>query len=88
MTEAKALPSMPRFSWSEMAVPIAVLAIILALITPIPAFLLDVLLVGDIMMSVIVLMVSMYIMRPAEFSVFPTTLLLMTLFRLALNISS
>jgi flagellar biosynthesis protein FlhA len=40
------------------------------------------------MMSVIVLMVSMYILRPAEFSVFPTTLLLMTLFRLALNISS
>jgi len=90
MTEAKAIavPNMPRFSWSEMAVPIAVLAIILALITPIPAFLLDVLLVADIMMSVVVLMVSMYILRPAEFSVFPTTLLLMTLFRLALNISS
>ena len=90
MTEAKAIPvpSVARFSWSEMAVPIAVLAIIMALITPMPAFLLDVLLVADIMMSVIVLMVSMYIMRPAEFSVFPTTLLLMTLFRLALNISS
>jgi flagellar biosynthesis protein FlhA len=90
MTAAKAIavPMAPRFSWGEMAVPIAVLAIILALITPIPAFLLDLLLVADIMLSVIVLMVSMYIMRPAEFSVFPTTLLLMTLFRLALNISS
>jgi flagellar biosynthesis protein FlhA len=92
MADAKALtlpvPAASRISWSEMAVPIAVLAIILALITPIPGFLLDVLLVTDIMMSVIVLMVSMYIMRPVEFSVFPTTLLLMTLFRLALNISS
>ena len=39
-------------------------------------------------MSVIVLLVSMYITKPVEFSVFPTTLLLLTLFRLALNISS
>jgi flagellar biosynthesis protein FlhA len=77
-----------RPGWAELAVPIAVLAIILALIAPIPGFLLDMLLVADIMMSVVVLMVSMYIMRPVEFSVFPTTLLLLTLFRLALNISS
>ena len=72
----------------EVAVPAAVLAIILALITPIPGFLLDALIVLDIMLSVIVLMVAMYITRPSEFSVFPTTLLLLTLFRLALNISS
>ena len=39
-------------------------------------------------MSVIVMMVSMYITKPVEFSTFPTTLLLLTLFRLALNISS
>ena len=40
------------------------------------------------MLSVVVLMVSMYITKPVEFSTFPTTLLLLTLFRLALNISS
>ncbi len=73
---------------SELGVPIAVLAIVIALITPIPGFMLDVLIVTDIMMSVIVMMVAMYITRPVEFSVFPTTLLLLTLFRLALNISS
>jgi flagellar biosynthesis protein FlhA len=73
---------------SELGVPLAVLAIVMALITPIPGFLLDVLIVTDIMMSVIVMMVAMYITRPVEFSVFPTTLLLLTLFRLALNISS
>jgi flagellar biosynthesis protein FlhA len=73
---------------SELAVPIAVLAIVIALITPLPGFVLDVLIVTDIMMSVIVMMVAMYITRPVEFSVFPTTLLLLTLFRLALNISS
>src|SRR5690349_5171258 len=75
-------------AWAEMGVPIAVLAILLALIAPIPGFVLDVLIVADIMLSVVVLMVSMYILRPVEFSVFPTTLLLLTLFRLALNISS
>ena len=73
---------------SELGVPIAVLAIIVALITPLPGFILDFLIVTDIMMSVIVMMVAMYIGRPVEFSVFPTVLLLLTLFRLALNVSS
>src|SRR5450631_683047 len=72
----------------EIAIPIAVLAIVVALITPLPGFVLDFLLVIDIMMSVIVMMVAMYIRRPVEFNVFPTTLLLLTLFRLSLNISS
>ena len=72
----------------EMAVPLAVLAIVVALITPLPGFLLDLLIVADILMSVTVLMVSLYLVRPVEFSSFPTTLLLLTLFRLALNVSS
>lgn len=73
---------------SELAVPAAVLAIVVALIAPMPRFLLDLLIVTDIMMSVIVLMVAMYITKPVEFNVFPTTLLMLTLFRLALNVSS
>ena len=60
----------------EFAVPIAVLGIVLALIAPMPPFLLDLLLVTDITMSVIVLMVAMYITKPVDFNVFPTTLLL------------
>jgi flagellar biosynthesis protein FlhA len=72
----------------ELAVPIAVLMIVIALITPLPSFILDSLIVLDLMMSVIVMMVAMYIGRPVEFSVFPTVLLLLTLFRLALNVSS
>src|SRR5579862_5614673 len=85
------LQATPRFSvktLSELAVPAAVLAIVLVLIAPMPSILLDLLIVADIMMSVIVLMVAMYITRPVEFNVFPTTLLLLTLFRLALNVSS
>src|SRR5579872_4869151 len=84
----KFLQSIPLESLGELAVPLAVLAIVVALITPMPSIMLDVLIVTDIMMSVIVMMVSMYITRPVEFSVFPTMLLLLTLFRLALNVSS
>lgn len=71
-----------------MGVPMAVLGIIMAMIMPMPSFLLDVLISANITVSVIVLLVSMHITRPVEFSVFPTSLLLLTLFRLALNISS
>ena len=71
-----------------MGVPLAVMGIVMAMIMPLPSFLLDLLISANITLSVIVLLVSMYIVRPVEFSVFPTTLLLLTLFRLALNISS
>ena len=74
--------------FAEFGVPVAVMAIIVALITPMPGMLLDFLIVIDIMLSVIVMMVAVYIRRPVEFSVFPTMLLLLTLYRLALNISS
>src|SRR5215831_18282093 len=84
----KFLQAIPLSSIGELAVPMAVLAIVIALITPLPSIVLDVLIVADIMMSVIVMMVAMHITRPVEFSIFPTTLLLLTLFRLALNISS
>ncbi len=90
-TQPQAIPGNKKFSLpdlGDMAVPIAVLAIVIALITPMPSELLDLLIVVDIMMSVIVLMVTMYILKPVEFNVFPTALLLLTLFRLALNVSS
>ncbi|HLH16115.1 MAG TPA: flagellar biosynthesis protein FlhA, partial [Bryobacteraceae bacterium] len=97
MTPAKAIAGPARAPWMralplgvlrEMAVPLAVLAIVLALITPLPGFVLDLLIAGDILMSTTVLMVALYLVRPVEFTAFPTTLLLLTLFRLALNISS
>jgi flagellar biosynthesis protein FlhA len=93
MTPSKALPApgrwgIPVAALGEMAVPLAVLAIVIALITPLPGFVLDLLIVTDILMSVTVLMVSLYLVRPVEFTSFPTTLLLLTLYRLALNISS
>ena len=80
--------ALPLEELSQLAVPLAVLGIVIALITPLPRFVLDLLIVTDILMSVTVLMVSLYLIRPVEFTSFPTTLLLLTLFRLALNISS
>ena len=79
---------LPLETLGELVVPLAMLAIVIALITPLPGFILDLLIVIDILVSVIVLMVSLYLVRPVEFTSFPTTLLLLTLFRLALNISS
>src|SRR6266404_2248459 len=73
---------------ADLSVPLAVLGIVLAMIAPLPSFVLDVLISANITVSVIVLLVSMYIIKPVEFNVFPTVLLLLTLFRLALNISS
>src|SRR5450432_4166277 len=88
-------PGLPKWlQWvpmkllGDLAVPLAVLAIVIALITPLPIFILDLLIVTDILVSVTVLMVALYLVRPVEFTSFPTTLLLLTLFRLALNVSS
>ena len=72
----------------EAVVPVAVLGILLAMVTPLPAWMLDLLISANITLSTVILLVSMNIRRPVEFSVFPTLLLLMTLFRLALNVSS
>lgn len=79
---------MNKIPWRDLSVPLGVLGIVLFMITPIPALLLDLLISANITLSVILLLVSIYIARPVDFSVFPTALLLMTLFRLALNISS
>ncbi len=83
-----ASPGWQPLRWREAAIPLAVLGIVLAMIVPLPALVVDLLISANISISVVVLMVAMYIRRPAEFSLFPTTLLLLTLFRLALNVSS
>jgi flagellar biosynthesis protein FlhA len=73
---------------AEAGVPLAVICILMAMILPLPSMLLDALISVNLAVSVLVLLVSMYITKPVEFSMFPSALLLLTLFRLALNISS
>jgi flagellar biosynthesis protein FlhA len=68
--------------------PVAAVVIVMVMIVPVPALLLDLLLATSITLSVIVLLAALQILRPVQFSVFPTLLLLLTLFRLSLNLAS
>ena len=72
----------------HLLIPVGLAVVIVAMILPIPKFVLDLLISLDITLSMVLLMVSMYVIRPVQFSVFPSILLLMTLFRLSLNIAS
>lgn len=68
--------------------PFAILMLVVLMIVPVPAVVLDIGFVGNIMMSLAVLMVALNAARPLDFSAFPTVLLFATLFRLALNVAS
>ncbi len=73
---------------TQLAVPVGVVGIVLLLVVPLPAQMLDVLIVTNITLSLVVLLTSMYVRRPLDFSVFPSLLLVLTLFRLGLNVAS
>ncbi|MFE9231883.1 flagellar biosynthesis protein FlhA [Cellulosimicrobium funkei] len=70
------------------AVPLGVVGIVLLLVVPIPAALLDVLIIVNILLSLVILLTSMFVKKPLDFSVFPSLLLVATLFRLGLNVAS
>ena len=72
----------------DVALAIGVIAILLVLIMPIPAWLIDVLLALSLGISILILLVSLFIQRPLDFSSFPTVLLVSTLLRLSLNLAS
>ncbi len=68
--------------------PMAILLIVMLMVVPVPAFMLDLGFITNIMISLAVLMVALNAAKPLDFSAFPTVLLLATLFRLALNVAS
>jgi len=70
------------------AVTVFILLAILLILFPLPTWLLDMMLIVNISLSLIVLLTTMYIKESLEFSIFPSMLLITTLFRLSLNISS
>ena len=72
----------------QIGVPAAVVGVVLMMVVPLPAPLLDVLLVCNMSAAVLVLLISLYVDKPLDFSSFPSMLLIATLFRLALNVSS
>src|SRR5271155_2112485 len=73
---------------SDWLLPIAAVGIVFVMLVPVPAMLLDLLLAVSITLSVLVLLAALQILRPVQFSVFPTLLLLLTLYRLSLNLAS
>lgn len=72
----------------DILLPLAVMGIVIAMILPLPAWLMDMCLAMSVSLSVLILMTVMYIEKPLELSSFPTILLIVTTFRLALNIAS
>jgi flagellar biosynthesis protein FlhA len=96
MADANVVPGQrptPREMWGwvargEVALALGVVGIIVLLILPIPAFLLDALLSLSITSAVLILMTALLMKRPLDFNAFPTVLLVTTLFRLGLNIAS
>ena len=84
--DALALPG-PK-SNSDIYMAIALIGVLSLMIIPVPAFLLDVFLAANITIALVILLVCLYTVQPLDFSVFPSILLVTTLFRLALNIAS
>jgi flagellar biosynthesis protein FlhA len=73
---------------SDLVMALGLLGTLVVMILPIPAFLMDLLIVTNLTISLSILLVSIYAGRPLDFSVFPTVLLFSTLFRLSLNVAS
>ena len=74
--------------FGDMVIAIVVVSIVIMIIIPLPAGLIDFLLTTNITLSLVMLFISMYINQPLQFSIFPSLLLLTTLLRLSLNIST
>ncbi len=72
----------------DLILPLAIIASVLVILVPLPPALLDVLLSANIALSVMVLLTTIYVRTPLEFSIFPTVLLATTLARLVLNIAT
>ncbi|MEE3635660.1 flagellar biosynthesis protein FlhA [Pseudomonas defluvii] len=72
----------------NLGVPLLLLVLLAMMMLPIPPFLLDVFFTFNIALSIVVLLVCVYALRPLDFAVFPTILLVATLLRLALNVAS
>ncbi|WP_371369004.1 Flagellar biosynthesis protein FlhA [Sporomusa rhizae] len=74
--------------YSDVMIAVAIITIVVMMIIPLPTMLLDLLLTLNITLALVIVMVAIYNIEPLDFSVFPSLLLITTLFRLALNVSS
>jgi len=74
--------------WQELILPVGIITSVLVILVPLPSFLMDILLSANITIAVIVLLTTIYVSQPLEFSIFPSLLLATTLGRLVLNVAS
>ncbi|MEW6277405.1 MAG: flagellar biosynthesis protein FlhA [Candidatus Eremiobacterota bacterium] len=81
-------PLLKLLRFSDIGIAVAVIGIVMMLIVPLPPDFLDLLMVLNIAGSLITILISIYIAEPLEFAVFPTLLLVATLFRLGLDVSA
>jgi flagellar biosynthesis protein FlhA len=74
--------------YSDWVIPTGAVALVFVMLVPLPSFMLDLLLTLNIMAAVLVLLTAIQVLRPVQFSVFPSLILLLTLMRLALDLAS
>ena len=72
----------------DIGIAVGIIGILMVMIIPLPTAILDVLLALNISLSIIIILVTIYVVKPLDFSIFPSLLLIATLFRLSLNIAS
>src|SRR5260370_42332505 len=86
--------AMPRASgtslgrWQDLILPVGIIASVLVILVPMPAALMDLMLAANITVAVIILLTTIYVRTPLEFSIFPSLLLATTLARLVLNVAT
>ena len=84
--EARAIPNFARYS--DIGLAVGLITIILLMVIPVPTFLLDFMLSLSITIAMVIMMVSIYMKSALDFAAFPSVLLLVTLFRLSVNIAT
>ena len=88
MAGESALGHLKAINAQGLAAPVIVIMMLAMVVIPLPPLVLDMLFTFNIVFALVVLLVSVYALRPLDFTVFPTILLIATLLRLALNIAS
>jgi flagellar biosynthesis protein FlhA len=87
--DKKAVPlALAKKGSLDWLLPLAAVCMVFMMLVPVPSLALDVLLAASVTIGVIVLLSALYILKPVQFSAFPTLLLILTLFRISLNIAS
>ncbi len=87
-TASGTLGGVSPWRWQDLILPVGIIASVLVILIPLPPMLMDVLLAANITVAIIMLLTTIYVRTPLEFSIFPSLLLATTLLRLVLNVAT